>query len=413
MLSEAQMGWLKRNAAFGIPAIADAAHWTQMQTECTMRRASISVLAARSALGLRPRQKPTGTIEPCPDYDPINSTGGKTGDEHRLTALRGKITQLEKTNASLSENRGVALEIIDAMRDEIPRIEWTVMPVKPVKGTGRPTVDAVIFLTDWHYAEVVSKVQSGGWGEYDPDIAADRAHRFTQKALDYIKTMRSAYDIRRCTIIILGDMISGDIHIELQVTNAFPAPVAAVRCWKLLSECIYTLAQEFESTTVEYATDSNHTRLSRKPQFKNAGSNSWDYVIASGIDERLRGDKRVKVNIHEATKSLVQVGAWRFLVEHGDAYTAWNQIPHYGIQRGVRSEAWRRMKHEDKVFDFLVMGHWHFYFVLEDGHVFGMPSLKGPCEFSIKKGYVSAPAQAVMFVGSKGPFGVTAFDLTI
>jgi hypothetical protein len=53
-------------------------------------------------------------------------------------------------------------------------------------------------------------------------------------------------------------MISGDIHDELRVTNAFPAPQQAIEAGEILAKQAAMAAPHFRSVILDIITDDNH-----------------------------------------------------------------------------------------------------------------------------------------------------------
>ena len=413
--------WLAANAHYGREKLAAACKRSTTYVSTVCRRHGVDITAAKRAHGLRRNDTPEGMPPEAPEMPTQkHKTPAALADmddeertvAYKLKAKEAQVRALTNQRDLLMADLGRSREFFDEVLAALDVLEPAPLQYRPPpKKASKAPAALVAEYTDAHTGEVVTSAQTSGWGEYNWEIQQRRAARFTEDTLSYLETQRNAYDIRTIHVVMLGDAVSGDIHLELMVTNEWPAPVQVVRGSELYAQQIAALAPHAERVVVDIVTDSNHGRLTKKPQFKNGGTNTHDYTVAEFIKQRLSAHTNVEVNIHVASKNLVQIGGFAFLLEHGDAYLAWNQIPHYGIQRGVRSEAWRRMGHEGLEFDYVMMGHWHTPFSIDGGRVLGIGSPKGTCEFSLKKGYVSQASQTAFLIGRHGVFARTDFNL--
>jgi len=413
--------WLEANAHFGAEKLAAATGTCGASAiRNQLCRIGVKVRDVRRGMGLSPMKTPEGEAPPPPTPPPVKPTGKRLSAdpaervvETQLAAARDEITVLRRERQVLLGDQGRQQTFFEEVLAAIPRLEPAprIKRAPRTKRSTKPKATLLLGTGDWHTGEVVSQEQTAGWGDYNWPVQQSRINRFTEQSVAYIETLRHGYDIDDCVVFFLGDGVSGDIHHELSVTNEWPAPEQALRGGMLLGEMIADLAPRFDTVRLVYITQSNHGRLTKKPRYKDAGIDTHDFSMAHFARMALSKHDNVSVDIRTESKALVDVAGWKFLLEHGDAYQAWMQIPHYGIQRGVRSEAWRRMGHEGTEFDYLVMGHWHFPFSIEAGRVFGVGSPKGTCEFTLKKGYVSGASQTAWLVGHHGVFARTDFNL--
>ena len=71
--------------------------------------------------------------------------------------------------------------------------------------------DMLIILSDFHIGQCFNSI----WGEYNSDIAKIRL----SKLLDEVKEIKKNHNSENCFISLQGDMLSGNIHKSIQVTN--------------------------------------------------------------------------------------------------------------------------------------------------------------------------------------------------
>jgi hypothetical protein len=171
---------------------------------------------------------------------------------------------------------------------------------------------------------------------------------------------RAGYNIPRLHILGTGDYISGGIHPELKVTNAYPEPVQAVQCGYKLGALIEMLAPHFERIDSDWITLDNHGRLTLKNQAAQGGENNWGYVVAHIVKQYCSRMENVDVRIHAKPSTLVKIGdAEKYLMFHGHQIKGWAGLPYYGFDRRVAMEAVKRMNVPDSAFTKLVFGHFH------------------------------------------------------
>lgn len=273
--------------------------------------------------------------------------------------LRNRVAELENKRAGERSATGEALETLHEIMAAVEAAKPVPLIYKPKPTSGGQPCTHVVQITDWHYGGVVEPDEIEGFGEFNPDIAQARVDDLMHKLLKKTDDQRHGYIVPHLHIIGTADYISGDIHQELQVTNAFPAPVQAVRCGYLLGGFIAGMAPHFETVTVDLVTLDNHGRLTKKPQASQGGLNNWGYVTAEVASQHVRDITNVKVRIHAKPSALVAVGPERYLCFHGHQIKGWAGIPYYGLDRRTAMEAVKRMGLPDCAFTRLVSGHLH------------------------------------------------------
>lgn len=258
-------------------------------------------------------------------------------------------------------------------------------------------VAVVLHVTDAHHGATQDADEIEGFGCYSPELSRARQFGFVRDVLDWVELHRATYDVAEARFLVTGDLISGDIHRELQVTNAFPTPRQAVEAADILSMQVATAAPHFEKVIVDIITDDNHGRLSIKPQAKEAGFNNWMYVVANMTKTLLGGIGNVSCNVHAMNQKVVAVAGRRYLLCHGHDVMGWAGFPYYGIERRVAREAIKRMNGPDFTrFDKVVMGHWHA--PLEHPNFLIGGSVSGTDAYDHKQGRHSPPQQVSWMV---------------
>lgn len=327
-----------------------------------------------------------------------------------LRYLRSRVASLERELAKERETTGEARLITLSLTEAIEAAEPPRIVYKPSKPSDTP-VTYVVHLTDLHNGEVTRKDEVDGFGEFNPQIFNERLERLGNFVIDDVRRMRAARHIPHLHIIGTGDYISGDIHEELKVTNAYPAPVQAVNCGYALGRLIECMSPHFETVTSDWITCDNHGRMTKKNQAAEGGENNWGYVVAHIVKQYCTRFVNVEVRIHAKASALIKIGnRERFLAFHGHQIKGWAGIPYYGFERRVAMEAVKRMNAQESGFTKLIFGHFH---VSMDGINFlSGGSLSGTNAFDHSCGR-HAPAHQTSFLVHPvhGQFGFNRWQL--
>lgn len=193
--------------------------------------------------------------------------------------------------------------------------------------------DAVIVNSCLHFGEVVSHSQTMGLGGYDPYMAAARYQYFVDAVINILKRHHAGVPIKRLWVVNVGDNTSGNIHKELQVTNAFPLGSQFVRAAYLLASGLRDFAANFEEVKF-IGTVGNHTRFEQKPQNKEK-FDSGDWIIYQIMKSLLAEQKNVEFNIPDSPWATQNILGHEFFFTHGDSIRAWMGFPWYDAKRYV------------------------------------------------------------------------------
>lgn len=307
------------------------------------------------------------------------------------------------------------------------RVINSISPITPInsvfkevykgKRKSESEVIPVAHITDVHMGAVQHPDEIEQFNEFNPDICDKRSMGFIKAFIDWAQLHRTVYNIKNCNVISTGDLISGDIHEELRVTNAFPAPEQVVRAAQLMSRQIALLAPYFEKVTVDFLTEDNHSRLTKKPQAKEAGVNSYGYLVAKLVEAYVAKHDNVVFNIHAMNEKVITISTRNYLIMHGHNIKAWMGIPWYGIERKTAREAMARqsiimddvLRAKDIGFNKIIHGHFHTSFNSQLYSCGG--SVSGTDAYDHGAGRHAEPAQSAWMVHPKYEFNRTDFQL--
>ncbi len=268
-------------------------------------------------------------------------------------------------------------------------------PAKTSTTKGTPH-EMLALVSDAHYPEVVDPKASFGL-VYNGDICMRRLEYLRDKIIRYRQLRATSYPTRKLTVAVNGDMLSGNIHEELEVTNEAPIGEALVKMAYALFDMGLAFRSEFEA--VEFVVmPGNHPRLTRKPRLKDKWNN-WEWVL--GMFLRALANGKFDVTVPKDLVYVHEVFQQRIGITHGDGVksASFAGIPFYGLKQ--RRDALQGLLKTLRLpqLDMLCYGHFH-QLLYENGAGCAMVingSIKGGDEYVISTRYSSQePVQALL-----------------
>ncbi len=347
---------------------------------------------------------------------PLNERELKDNYSEKSTELRAQITELRTNLASYRREHGRLEVFFEQVIEAIEPIKE--LPPIAFESRGGTPVMPCLHLTDLHIGATQEPNEIEGFNSYSPEIAERRLNDLAARWLKWTDYQRKAYTINDAAIIITGDMISGDIHDELRITNAYPSPVQVAEAARMVSSLIAQIAPYFHSVAVHFVSEDNHARLTKKPQAKEAGLNSLNYLVGKMIEANIRGISNVKMNIYPMLEKVINVNGRLYLICHGHNVRGWMGVPWYGVERKVGKEAQSRLhlimqdveRAKEIGFHKYVFGHFHTPI---DTPLYSCgASLSGTDAYDHQAGRYANPAQSAWLVHPKnGEFNRINFNL--
>lgn len=311
-------------------------------------------------------------------------------------ALKRRIGKSHKENEELRRQ----LNLITQITDHVPDPPEWLAPEPPGKHVGMP----VFILSDTHYDEDVRPEEFFGLNAYDRDIA----HQRTKKAFEGAITLPQHYlgsNLKKEGIVLAhaGDLITGNIHDELQQTNYGEPTETVLEYVDDYIAGIKMLREEYGRVHV-VEVDGNHDRFHKKPRAKRRTKSSWSYLFWQIVARELKAYKTITFQIPEGPDTIFPVYDTRFLMHHGDQQRGGSGIA--GPLTPVAIGQYRKMrKHADAIrytgnenlrFDVTIQGHIHHRNSLPG--VITVGSVKGYDEHTSRGNYPFEPASAEMLI---------------
>lgn len=137
--------------------------------------------------------------------------------------------------------------------------------------------DILVILSDFHIGQCFSSV----WGEYNSDIAQKRLNQL----LNEVISIQKLHNSEKCYVSLQGDMLSGNIHKTIQVTNRENVIEQIKIATELISSFCYELTKYF-SVVFLSSVVGNHTRMDKKEE--SLHDERLDDIITWGIGLSLK-----------------------------------------------------------------------------------------------------------------------------
>ena len=168
----------------------------------------------------------------------------------------------------------------------------------------------LINLHDLHYGAFFSNY----WNTYSPDVCKKRLE-------EYLKEIKNIQDIHHCSSCVVacnGDMISGNIHQSIKVTNKENVIKQLMGVSELIASFLCELSSMFP--VVEFASVAgNHSRLEKKEDARK--DERLDDLIGWWLEARLQNFDNIKINNCEKiddTIYLIEIKGKIYCGVHGD-----------------------------------------------------------------------------------------------
>ena len=255
--------------------------------------------------------------------------------DSKTLALQDKANTYKRKYTSVLRTLNITDELIQEIKPLLQHLPPTPLSNIPLKEVGATGQDVVGLLSCLHFGEVVEYSQTMGAASYNSKIAAARVQQYVEAVINLVRQRHKGDNIKNLWLVSVGDLISGSIHQELEVTNEFPLGEQIVRCAYLLSMAVRDLAAHFEKIHFIGVTG-NHARFEKKPPFKNRYNNG-DYLIYHMMQGLLADQKNVDFNIPKSPWITQEIEGHAFFFAHGDNIRSTNGFPWNDVNKYTTS----------------------------------------------------------------------------
>lgn len=235
-----------------------------------------------------------------------------------LEELQRQKQEIQKEKRKLFDER---LDINRALRQEA-RLETTIEKIEGMLAdignkryisyspiTVESNNDMVVMLSDLHIGATYYNFN----GVYDSSIAKERLEQYLAEVVG----IQKCHNAESCTVVICGDIISGNIHKTISVTNKENVIEQVKLACEYISDFIYELGKHFNKVTVR-GVAGNHSRIETKEDA--LLGERLDTLILWFVKKLLKNAKNIAVediNIDDTFTAFSLRGIIYFAV-HGD-----------------------------------------------------------------------------------------------
>lgn len=236
-------------------------------------------------------------------------------DKRPVSSMDSKIADIRKEKQKLFDERAALMKV---KRDEARIEEDVALLERKISETGKekykPNVaktidgdaDMIICLSDLHIGQDT--------GSYNSDVAKERLDEYLAQLIKIQKrnSAKNAY------VLLMGDMISGNIHLTVQLQNRENAVEQVVKASELVSDFLYELSKHFENVFVN-SVSGNHSRINLKENVLR--NERLDSLIPWYLKAKLEHiDNIVFIDEfnYDPTIGSIEVRGKEYLVVHGD-----------------------------------------------------------------------------------------------
>lgn len=304
--------------------------------------------------------------------------------------------RLREENERLRKHLGLVEGF--AKKVKIPKWLAPVKRARPLQGT------LMLQLSDLHLDETVQPDQVNGINAYSREIAMLRFKRWADLACE-LPDM-TPHEIDGIVLIANGDFLSGMIHDELVRTNADCLPPAIMHWAPLIAAHLVQVVEHHQVPMLVDVVTGNHGRMTKKPEAKDRGKNSWDWLLWQVVALALKNDERFTFQFTAGHHSFLEVYGRDIFVTHGDSVTGgggWSGVwtPLMTIHRRGREFG----QVAGKRVTYSVVGHWHQTVRAFERGLVCNGAMKGWDEFAAKHLFQPEPAMQNFWIETpkRGP----------
>lgn len=236
-------------------------------------------------------------------------------------------------------------EVVDILKDRVDNIRIVNETDNKKCEIGLPT-ELIVQLSDIHFGKTVDLPVN----KYNFKIAKQRFKKYSDKINYYVKR----HDINNITLVLTGDLINLDSHIDSLLSNEDNRAESFVEALDTLVDFINDIKSNVMNVKVVGVTG-NESRLRTTEYHSNIdrlASNNFDTLLCKTL-KRLFKNTNVKfINECEVLNCVFKVGRFNIAITHGDKLGKHNRDD-------ILKFKTRMIEASNKQIDYIMFGHIH------------------------------------------------------
>lgn len=304
----------------------------------------------------------------------------------KLRDERNEYSRLLRNEARLEQK----IELIEQSFIKEGQEQYTLSP-KPVESSDN---DLIVSLSDLHIGSEFYNL----FGVYNVEIAKERLEKY----LSEIKKIKQCHKSENCYVVLLGDLISGNIHYTIQISNRENIINQMKICAKLVANFLYELSQIFNKVFVVDVVG-NHSRLTNKDD--SVKDERLDLLIPWYCEAKLSSQNNIiflEDSKYDVTWSVFKARGRIIWAAHGD-YDSFSKtgIANLVLMVGYKPSA-------------MLFGHYHTSDMLD---ISDIKLIRSGClcgsgdDYTIQKRISGSPSQMVTVIGDNGVISLYPVNL--
>lgn len=268
-------------------------------------------------------------------------------DKHTVVERKYRIAQAELIRAQKE------IEALTAVLEYKPKR----LNINPRPNQKKNVASPFLVLSDWHVEELVDPRTVGGKNKYNLEIAKARSVTIFQNALKLMNEVEADMAVESVAIFMLGDFITGNIHLE-NIENAQLGPIPAVHyAQDLLESGLRFLLDNTKYHFTVYCKVGNHSRITQRIHASTEADNALETAMYVGMARNFRGEERIRFCIEPSYHSITVIQGTLVRYHHGHAVLYGGGIGglHIPLRKAIKS--WN----ETEYADIDIMGHFHSF----------------------------------------------------
>jgi hypothetical protein len=258
-----------------------------------------------------------------------------------------------------------------------------------------------LMLSDWHWGEVVEADQVDGINHYNREVSLSRVKKLQESLFQICFDQLNYNEYPGIVINLMGDMITGMIHQELERTNDQTDQECVLDLVDVLIAFIKEMKRAFKNVHI-VGVVGNHGRSTQKPMFKNAIVTSYDWLVYQILERFFINDESVTFQVPNGFDAYYKIYNQRYMVTHGDRLGVRGGDGIIGSIGPIRRGEYKIRRQKELVghpFDTILLGHYHDYMELPGCSGFVNGSLIGMSEYGHGSRFMPSPiVQGLHFV---------------
>lgn len=350
------------------------------------RETKLGLNTVKWALEELRRTDPKPEDEPIPIREQIKTDLEKSRHDTVVQSLRQQVNALKDEVLQWQDVAGLTQSLALCKAPEII--------VKRTSGFRSESV-AVAVGSDLHIEETVTPESVNGLNQFRMEQEGKaRLDTFFRNVVELIEIQRHGTKINTMVLGLLGDLISGYIHPELEETNeCAPIPACMWLLPQLEAGINYLLEHSGVDRLIVVCCCGNHGRTTDKLRNKSLVQNSFELWVYMDLVRAFRNNPKVEFRIAQSYFVYTEIFGRVIRWHHGDSIKYWGGVGGLTIPANKAIAEWN--KGRPAYLD--VFGHWHQF--LATRQFVSNGSLIGYSSFAIKiKAPFEPPTQTFFLI---------------